>query len=386
MLICMNTRAGKIRVHLVHGTWANGSGKSRAAWFERGSDTYKRLQEHLPANAAIESFAWSGRNTIAARAEAAESFCRYLENSAAQHPECDHVVIAHSHGGTVAEEALSKISAKSSQPVRIRGLICLATPFVYLVKPSQTQFETGLLGLAALLNALLWSALFALYPSIPTMFPPIGLGIAAGVTVLLPLSFAAVFAHLHHRRLPSPVLREKPPDIPIFLLRATRDEATLALGVMQAFRWLSSAFAELIDVPYKGPIRKPIFWIGYGAVYSCCLAGGILAARIVESQLAMTWPGELLGAIGLFVFAPAVAGAVYFAGYALLAMAVGHTRISAWPTTAVEVDAAPPEVFCQLKVYTKLTNPPENLRHSLYEHEDVVRDVGMIVSRLFSNT
>jgi hypothetical protein len=112
----------------------------------------------------------------------------------------------------------------------------------------------------------------------------------------------------------------------------------------------------------------------------------VLHFRLESTQLGAHWPSEALPVIGLFIYAPGIAGVVYFVGYALLAMVAGHTKILTWLTTAIEVDAAPSEVFCQLKIYTTLNASSKSLRHSLYENEDVIRDVGSIVSRLSSRT
>lgn len=388
MLMHMDEQTGSIKVHLVHGTWANGLMRPQQTWFDRGSAVYQLLRNHLPPDTEIESFTWSGQNSIASRTTAAESFCQYLQSSVAQHPHTDHIIVAHSHGGTVAADALSRLSERSTDLSSVKGLICLATPFVHLVKPSLAQMETGLIGFAALLNALVWSALLTIFPFFPTMLSSIGLGgLVVFATGLLPLF---VVAKLARRLYDEPELqpsRATPTDVPIFLLRATRDEASLSFGLMQAFNLLLSAFSRHIDMQPVS-VRKPVAWVANGVVHAMAFGSflvlGLLFAKLVESQLGAQWPSEALPVIGLFIYAPGIAGAVYFVGYALLAMVAGHTKILAWLTTAIEVDAAPPEVFCQLKIYTMLNASSKSLRHSLYENEDVIRDVGSIVSRLSS--
>jgi pimeloyl-ACP methyl ester carboxylesterase len=379
----MDEQTGSIKVHLVHGTWASGLLRPRQAWFDPGSAVYERLRDQLPENTDIESFKWSGRNNITSRGIAAESFCQYLQNSIARHPHSDHIIVAHSHGGTVAAEALSRFSERPQELSRVKGLVCLATPFVYLVKPSYAVTLTSLLTLTALLNALLWSALLAIFPITLTNLPILGLSVLVGITASLVLLPAAWSTHSLQRTLDPQFSRKMPINFPIFLLRATRDEASLSLGLMQAFSWISSAFAAHSDRP-QGSLRNPINWVKHLIALTACFLIGVWLTKLFESQLSVRWPPELLYLVGAWIYTPGIAGAVYFVGYFLLAMATGHTKIHTWLATAIEVDAAPPEVFCQLKIYTTLDTSSNSLRHGLYEHEDVIRDVGAIVSKLSS--
>jgi len=379
----MDEQTGSIKVHLVHGTWANGFLRPRQAWFDRGSAIYERLKEQLPPNTEIESFTWSGRNNITSRAIAAESFCQYLQSSIARHPHSDHVIVAHSHGGTVAAGALSRFSELPQELSRVKGLVCLATPFVYLVKPSYAETLTSLLALTALLNALFWSGLLAIFPITLASLPILGLSVLVGITASLVLLPAAWSTRSLHHTLDPQFSRKIPINVPIFLLRATRDEASLSLGLMQAFRWISSAFAGNSDRP-QGSLRNPINWVKHLIALTACFLIGVLLTKLFESQFSVRWPPELLHLVGTWIYTPGIAGAVYFAGYFLLAMATGHTKIHTWLATAIEVDVAPPEVFCQLKIYTTLNASSNSLRHGLYEHEAVIRDVGAIVSKLAS--
>jgi pimeloyl-ACP methyl ester carboxylesterase len=71
-----------------------------------------------------------------------------------------HIIIAHSHGGTIAAQALPSLSAGERE--QVRALICLATPFVYLSplkKPREPCCFFGSLGFicTALLPILLQS-------------------------------------------------------------------------------------------------------------------------------------------------------------------------------------------------------------------------------------
>lgn len=381
----MEQQDQELRVHLVHGTWAAGLLKPRNAWFEQGSETYERLRRELPQSAQIEAFSWSGRNTVASRAEAAVALVGHLQQSAARYPNSTHVVVAHSHGGTVAVQALSNLDDQQVLRSKLRALVCLATPFVYLTKPSLAQHETAFLAATSLLYAVYWSALLAAFPWIPAALSPVGFAAALAIKGLIAYMAVTILALAVSTRSVSQLIQMPPTGVPIYLLRATRDEASLSLGLMQAFGWLSAAFARYNDVS-QGTVRRPLTWVAYAIVYSVCLAVGLWFSQLVGARMHENWPGDVFAVLGLFIYAPAAAGLVYFVGYGLLAFAVGHTRVHTWLTTAIEVDAAPPNVFCHVKIYASSAACPKGgLRHGLYEREDVIEDVGKIALSVTSS-
>ena len=132
-------------VHLVHGTWPFGpfsksSGPTKA-WFEVGSAVLAKIEEVHGHKIHFEEFHWSGKNAFFERMNAAVKFSQRLTEAIGQWAESKHVIIAHSHGGMVAAQALAKLSLSADEKDRIKALICLATPFVYLSplnKPRQT--------------------------------------------------------------------------------------------------------------------------------------------------------------------------------------------------------------------------------------------------------
>jgi hypothetical protein len=116
----MSTR---LIVHLVHGTWPEGVWVSLkrwarpglaytpeqgdAFWFQSGHEFRERLATSL-SNAGFapdfRPFVWSGANSFAARADAAEGLVPHLV--AGMHDGARQLIIAHSHGGTVAMLAM----------------------------------------------------------------------------------------------------------------------------------------------------------------------------------------------------------------------------------------------------------------------------------------
>lgn len=92
-------------VILVHGTFAgdrNGS-DTGSRWWQRGSDTWRWLEENLPPGAVLpregQLFHWSGANTQSARLSAATDLLALLIDLEKQ-GRAYHLV-GHSHGGSV---------------------------------------------------------------------------------------------------------------------------------------------------------------------------------------------------------------------------------------------------------------------------------------------
>ena len=73
------------------------------------------------------SYKWSGKNSFAARAEAANKLVDDLSLSFEREPNAEHVIIAHSHGGSVSLIAARELDVRG--PHLLSKLICLASPF-----------------------------------------------------------------------------------------------------------------------------------------------------------------------------------------------------------------------------------------------------------------
>lgn len=371
----------KIKIHLVHGTWANGWFKSKTAWFNPDSVSYQRIIDQLPQDVQVEPFLWSGKNSVAARSKAASILRGHIEKSISNDPHTDHVILAHSHGGTVAVEALGGINQKSQGAPQIKALICLATPFAYLARPSFAQFQTGLLAVVSILYAIYWYYILRNLPWIPDFLGLYGFAFFIGIKALLAFFLVMSIVHaLYEQVQVEPILWGSQP--PIYLLRATRDEASLLIGFVQTFNWLSLVFARSHDIT-SSSFRRPVSYVGYAIAYLSCAGLGLKIATPLFSQIGLLWPDGALQVLVIGVYAPAIAGTVYLLGYTLLAFAVGHYNLLSWLTTSVEVDAAPPGRMCNLKVYSAL--PAGGLRHGLYEHEEVLKDVGTIVRDALQN-
>jgi len=103
---------------LIHGTFARG-----APWTKAGSALVKTLEGAFP-RARICRFDWSGGNSHQARLCAAQELRKYVRSD--EIGEGPIFLIAHSHGGNVALKAISDNEIQR----KVKGVICLATPFI----------------------------------------------------------------------------------------------------------------------------------------------------------------------------------------------------------------------------------------------------------------
>ncbi|WP_271609901.1 MULTISPECIES: esterase/lipase family protein [unclassified Bradyrhizobium] len=132
------------KVILVHGTWGRGfnpeskSLRTQAApaeprWFEMGSKFYSALASALAGlvtAADLNSFPWSGANSIEERRSAATRLARILDDSVAAAPDVPHFIIAHSHGGNLALDARE---AMLGSPFNVH-ILTMATPFLSIYR------------------------------------------------------------------------------------------------------------------------------------------------------------------------------------------------------------------------------------------------------------
>lgn len=116
----METPPPPIVVTLINGTFARD-----AAWVAPDSPLAQYLRDHLGDTPVVESMRWEGGNSTASRHEGAEMLATRIADVARVHKGSPHFLIAHSHGGNVAVQALRQTTGN------VRGLVCLNTPFLH---------------------------------------------------------------------------------------------------------------------------------------------------------------------------------------------------------------------------------------------------------------
>jgi hypothetical protein len=104
---------------LVHGTWG-----TQSEFAFENSLFCKSLQNGLDHQIQFKRFEWSGKNSEAARRSASSALANFI-TSKLERPDEPVYIIAHSHGGNVAFDALRDEVASG----KVAGLITLGTPF-----------------------------------------------------------------------------------------------------------------------------------------------------------------------------------------------------------------------------------------------------------------
>jgi hypothetical protein len=126
---------------VVHGTFAERDPDSPALprkWWERGGSFCERLDSHLRScgsNARCWShivdgqfeYGWSGQIEETARQIASKSLETYLQGLELDTKISRFHIVAHSHGGNVACEA---VAGSGTQLKKLGKVVCLGTPFI----------------------------------------------------------------------------------------------------------------------------------------------------------------------------------------------------------------------------------------------------------------
>jgi hypothetical protein len=217
---------------LVHGTFAKG-----APWVTDDSDPKlfrRRLRDALEPQFDVRfdhTFDWGHNsylrpwdNTLSARRKGATRLIKHLKNA----PGGDgarRCLVAHSHGGNIALQALKDDDARK----KVDGLICLATPFLF---SKRAPFRRDLLGFSA---AVLLLATFQWSSRLPLGWA-IGLWTYAIIFALMVL-LILVFTHRddsdkidsHLAEFDGPRMTSAPMP-PVWFLRVPEDEVGLLMN------------------------------------------------------------------------------------------------------------------------------------------------------------
>jgi Alpha/beta hydrolase family len=151
-------------IFLVHGTFAR-----NAEWTQKDSKLRRTLGEKLKTD-NFEPVSWSGANTTAARRGGVENLRSKLRDSLTTNPSRRHIVIGHSHGGTIALRTVAEFEF-----VKNVSVILLSTP-ILIPRKRTLSFRLGYtLAMGTYLSATLGLAVSVAllgnaFPSMPT--PP----------------------------------------------------------------------------------------------------------------------------------------------------------------------------------------------------------------------
>lgn len=417
----------------------------RRWWFEAGSAFERDLIGRIGApsdEVVFERVLWSGRNTFADREMAAARVRAAIEATSARYPDVAHVVVAHSHGGTVAAQALGR--RPYADGLRVNSLVTLATPFVRMAlrpgidpaaAPGMTHLLAALLPATLLLLAPLAAlslglradgrvgvgiaaaaGLLALAALLRLSVPTAGLVVAAAAVAggaavrsdVLALTILALVggAALLSRRLISVgfgVLQHTPLRFqsPLLALRAPRDEASLVIGAGQLLQSLAQIAHRVVggfaavagalvaplmaDAPQDVPLWRRAAAI-VRSIAATALIGALVGAAAIGVRLVVAGgtPGQGLDPGPGWPLAPRVlAASVLLVSTGLLLCVVAFLGVVlAWALPTVTVGLAAGPEASLLPVLTQVDAEP--LPHAL--NRDGTRRAAMRLEILYDAT
>ena len=380
----------RIEVILVPGTWARGHfgflrnrHKTRDAhWFEKDSTFSYRLTaalNDLEIHSHIECHDWSGANSVRHRYDAATRLSALVERRKASADKPVQVIIAHSHGGTVALLAMRQLQERGID-INDVLVVTMATPFVEMRMADHPGLGAALTG-SRRYGVLLLSALMVplyltrLFPSSVTVLS-IG-AYVAGALVLFCGSYAifrfvdkleraraATRKERHLLTLTSGGMHASGMIGPL-VIRGINDEAALLLAAGTLASKISDFFISAYMYFY--------LWI-FGFVF---LPVVIIDMRLnFDEPLVHALTGYLSTAI-LAVGAPIIGAGIGSLAVAWICRSVYGREFffapfwyEVWAQSSPDTDGA----------LTVITLPPtrrnrSGLRHSIHEHERVIDSI-----------
>lgn len=184
---------------LLHGTFA-----TEAEWTRDGSPLVNELQKRLHSS-RMHRHGWSGRNSFAARARASCELVNLIKTIIAEDKDARIAIVAHSHGGTIALEAMDSDEVRA----HISAIACLATPVLNVAPVDERNISTGVLVTFALVGVIIATLGLPPLPHGGSPQLPTGLfsgALAAGLVWLLKIKLVDRFYRLR-KELKKTILR-----------------------------------------------------------------------------------------------------------------------------------------------------------------------------------
>ena len=379
-------------VHLVHGTWPYGFLKRRSAqgepeWFEEGSAFCHAIARLSVSPIEFLPFCWSGRNRASDRTIGGQKLRDRIRAIGTADPQVRQIVIAHSHGGNVVMAALDEHQTNWRE-LGLCAVICMATPFVSL---TIAEREIRPL-LPAALSTLLYAATLLVLASAKAPLLAF-LGGASGVLLIVSPWLKRRLADNFPPEL-QPHLHVVPPsEPPLFIVRTTRDEAALAIGLAQSLQVLNTYvvrfFQNSDNISLRTAAALMVLSI-VGLALQCTFFPGLLRLLLSLGPVSL---GFTLVALDVMPFA-----LLYVFAYVSLAFASGFPDPRVWRSSYhIEIEPVPQEQTCEFRCYVdadtvraELGLPvylppggnltPSGLRHAIHSIAAVRRDISFLIA------
>ena len=248
-------------ITLVHGTFAQ-----NARWTHPESIFSKKLLECLDgASVVLIQFKWSGLNSSVARRKAAVRLRRQLISNGHTYPEARHLVIGHSHGGTIAVKAVGEMESVSNI---VNGIATLSTPFIHAQERSADYWDYAKIlhwAYGLVLSFFSSVGMFELLGKIEPTIETWGLSwelvvvlgtLSLGGMVTLHLSKIAAKWTLRCSKIVRSDLDCEPPQaLNLLIIRFSGDEASSLLAISHFFSWIVGRLWRVMGIIFS-PYRR----------------------------------------------------------------------------------------------------------------------------------
>jgi len=223
-----------------------------------------------PNTTAIYALDWSGRNSPAARREAAVVLNKYLNDLNLEFAAVPITLVAHSHGGNIALAAVAIASVNNA------SVVCLSTPFLRThPRTFPKSSELMLVLLVVMLTIVFATAVVILSAHSLGLSGfdefKVAIGCADLVAAIVAINFLKRLARWLQRarvKLRQRVGYSVEPTLRLLIVRMTDDEASMSLMAYRFVEWLLNKYAVCFDnlfIPWKG--RVVVICLCFGLFY-----------------------------------------------------------------------------------------------------------------------
>ena len=391
-------------------------GKGRLArdryWFVEGSSFcrdiecsfYQEIERSASSSIKFVTFTWSGKNTFTARHDAATKLRKHLKGYLCDIPNAYHVVVAHSHGGTVAFEAIANSPDNPEKwPQSLAGVLTMGTPFVALRKSSSQRAESSSQRAERIARVLArsWGA-----PLLLCFGVAFSTALALGPGEFLPafaLSIAIVsigfigmlaipgngFDWLKPGGLAELLAPTDPKlECPLIAYRAPGDEASFAISAAQITDWFFGriVLGGLVLRPVACLKRMIKTWRARVSVtiWTMTSLAFIIYDRLFTEELQPLWfyliagPGYLM--LFFLVLLMVVVPLILVPGMLFLGWVTGPEAGWYAEDATVDAESVPVGVPAKVEMLTDVHTMP--LRHSLHELRVMREQIGKWLRQL----
>jgi hypothetical protein len=326
----------------------------------------------------IKEHLWSGANAIDDRYRSGRALADRILSDQAEDLSRRSLIVGHSHGGSVAVQALQFLSvyylSKRDQLKRV-SIVTLATPFTYLVRPENGKWNYEFLFAGFLPLSMAVFHAFLVPGRLPWALVLLAALVALGV-FFHQLRILAKYAGGGIR--PVVDICDKTADgalpwseVHLLVLRGIDDEAAFALAVSSFAAWLGRLMRSAVLMPLRACIG-PVLLLTLALI--AMVTGCVLGIPSDESDRLLSSIGEGWTHRALYFFAMifgmlAVSGVLSV--FVVLVQTVVGRELVRFPNVEISVNSVPDNMGeVSVATLSRFRSASTGMRHSLYDEED----------------